>query len=217
MNKNPFATAVAATPTKKSGKNGKVEKTINGLELYAALDAAEKAIKSLKETNRPAIDTQLYDYFIGEGLKSKAQPANFRGIERSAQASCELRKKSVRSPLNEQEIEILTEAGIPTEEIVDKPETFIINPSYLGDEKLIKKVGEALGKIKDIPVDFIQKQEAKKTTVVTDETLTAVFRHADLQALLPIVSGTTIKSQLASDLLADVLKQVIELAGEKKD
>jgi hypothetical protein len=213
MSKNLFNTATVIKSPAKSGKNGaKAEVTVKGLELYAALDAAAKAIKGLQEANRGELNDQIFGHFVNEGARSHTQPANFRGIEGEASASCELRKRSTRSVLNEQEVTILAENNIPVEVIEDKPETFIINPTYLEDAKLMKKVGEQLGKITGIPADFILKQEAKRSTVASDESLAAVFKLAadKIAELLPVVGVTAIKAQTAESL-ADTLKTIAEL------
>jgi hypothetical protein len=216
-NNNLFATATVA-PAKKSTKKGaKAEVQIAGLEVYAALDAAYKTIEALKVSARENIDAQIKAYFIREGAALKAQPANFRGIDSDASASCELKKRSVRSFLNEQEVQLLEEAGIPFETIQDKPETFIINPVYLTDTALINKVGEMLGKIEGIPLDFIQKQPAKTTTVVSEESLAALFKKqlAEIETLLPILTVTAVKPTLAADKTAEALRLVAEKIAEE--
>jgi hypothetical protein len=216
MNNNLFATATTA-PVKKSVKKGaKAEVQIAGLEVYAALDAAYKTIEALKVSARENIDAQIQAYFVREGAALKAQPANFRGIESDASASCELRKRSSRSFLNEQEVQLLEEAGIPIDTIQDKPETFIINPAYLADTALMNKVGEVLGTMKGIPIDFIQKQEAKTTTVVSDESLAVLFQKtlAEIEALLPILATTAVKPTLAADKTAEALRLVAEKIAE---
>jgi hypothetical protein len=215
-NNNLFATATVA-PAKKSTKKGaKAEIQIAGLEVYAALDAAYKTIEALKVSARENIDTQIKAYFVREGAALKAQPANFRGIDSDASASCELRKRSNRSALNEQEVQLLEEAGIPVDSIQDKPETFIINPAYLADTAMMNKVGEVLGTIPGIPIDFIQKQEAQTTAVVSEESLAALFEKklADIEALLPILTTTAIKPTLAADKTAEALRLVAEKIAE---
>jgi len=215
MNNNLFATATVA-PEKKSAKKGaKAEIQIAGLEVYAALDAAYKTIEALKKDAREAIDAQIKGYFVKEGAALQAQPANFRGVDSDASASCELKKRSSRSALNEQEVQLLEEAGIPVETLQDKPETFIINPAYLSDTKLMNKVGEALGKM-GLPVDFIQKQEAVTTTVVSEASLAALFEKqlADIEALLPILTITSVKPTLAADKTAEALRLVAEKIAE---
>jgi hypothetical protein len=212
MNKNLFASATAV-PVKKSAKKAtKAEVQIKGLEVYAALDASAKAIEALKDEARVGIDIQIQEYFVREGAALQAQPANFRGIDADASASCELKKRSSRSALNEQEVQLLSEAGIPVEEIQDKAETFIINPAYLADTGLMNRVGELLGRVEGIPADFIQKQEAKRSTIVSEESLVVLFKKtlAEIEALLPILTITSVKPTLAADKTAEALRLVAE-------
>jgi hypothetical protein len=213
---NIFANATIAAPKKSTKKATKAEVKIKGLEVYAALDAAYKTIEALKVEARENINAQIQAYFVGEGAALKAQPANFRGVDADASASCELRKRSSRSFLNDQEVQLLAEAGIPVEEVQDKPETFIINPAYLSDTVLMNKIGTLLGSVKGIPADFIQKQEAKKSTVVTDESLIALFKkqEAEIETLLPVITTTAVKPTLAKDKTAEALRLVAEKIAE---
>jgi hypothetical protein len=217
--KNIFATATVAATKKSTVKGKKAEVAITGLEVYAALDAAYKTIEALKVSARENIDAQIRAYFVREGASLSAQPANFRGIDSDASASCELRKRSSRSVLNEQEVQILEEAGIPFEEIQDKPETYIINPAYLADTELMAKVGEVIASVPGMPFDFIQKQEAKKSTVVIDESLVSLFHKeaAEIEALLPLLTVTTVKPTLSADKTSEALKLVAEKIAAAAD
>jgi hypothetical protein len=212
-------TAETAPVAKKNSKKAeKVEVKIDGLRTVAALDAAEKAIKSLKDNLRGSVDAQIVDYFVNASALTKRQPENFRGIEDDAAASCELRKRSTRSPLNEVEVQILNENKISVEEVVDRAETFIINPKYVSDEKLMTRVGLTLGKIPGMPADFIQKQEARKTTVVSDAALGEVFAKPSdkIAELLRIVGVIALKPTLAKTNLAEVMGLIQELVAEEE-
>jgi hypothetical protein len=170
----------------------------------------------MKESLASSVDAQIVDFFVNASAASKRQPENFRGVEEDASASCELRKRSVRSPLNEVEVQILSENNSSVEEVVDRAETFIINPKYVTDEKLMSRVGMTLGKIPGMPADFIQKQEAKKTTVVADSALADVFaKPSDKVAeLLRIVGVIALKPTLANTDLAAVMGMIQELVAD---
>jgi hypothetical protein len=214
---NLFESAKAAPAVKKSSKKAeKVEVTIDGLRTVAALDAAEKAIKGLKESLRGSVDSQIMDYFVNASAETKRQPENFRGVEEDASASCELRKRSVRSPLNEVEVKILEENNIPFEEIADKVETYIINPKYVTDAKLMSRVGTVLGKIPGMPEDFIQLQEATKSNVVADDSLPAVFAGPTdkVAELLRVVGVIALKPKLEETNLAEVMELIRDLVAE---
>jgi hypothetical protein len=214
---NLFDSAKVAPAAKKSLKKAeKVEVEIEGLRTVAALDAAEKAIDGLKKSLRGSVDAQILDYFVNASAETKRVPENFRGVEADASASCELRKRSVRSPLNEVEVKILEENDIPFEEVTDRPETYIINPKYVTDAKLMSRVGLTLGKIPGMPEDFIQKQEATHTMVVSEESLPAVFaKPTDKVAeLLRIVGVIALKPKLDETDLPEVMELIRDLVAE---
>jgi hypothetical protein len=217
MTINPFENAKPAPAVKKNGKKmDKAEVQIDGLRTVAALDAAAKAIEGLKKGLRGTVDAQILDHFVNASAETKRQPENFRGVEEDASASCELRKRSTRSPLNEVEVKILEENKIPFEEMTDRVETFIINPAYLTDEKLIARVGAVLAKVPGMPVDFIQKQEAVKSSVVSDDSLAAVFaKPSDKVAeLLRIVGVIALKPKLDSTDLPEVMDLIRDLVAD---
>jgi hypothetical protein len=214
---NPFATAsVATSSVKKAKKNEKAEIQISGLRDLAVLDTVEKTVKSLKENVRIGINAQLTNHFADSGAKLHRQPENFRGVELDASASCELRKRSDRSVLNDQEIALLESEGIPFSEIVDREETFIINPAYAQDAKLLGKVGTVLGKIPGMPADFIQKQTAVRRTVVSDESLPAVFAKdaGKIAELLAVVGVLAVKPKLEATDISEALDAIKELIAE---
>ena len=95
-------------------------------------------------------------------------------------------------------------------------ETFIINPAYITDEKLMNRVGMTLAKIPGMPADFIQKQEARTTTVVSEETLSAVFaKPTDKVAeLLRIVGVIACKPTLNGTDLSEVMELIRDLVTE---
>ena len=214
---NLFDNAKVAPTAKKNGKKAdKVEVKIDGLHTVAALDAAEKAIKGLKESLRGTIDAQILDYFVNASAETKRQPENFRGYEENASASCELKKRSTRSPLNEVEVKILSENNVPFEEVTDRAETFIINPKYVSDDKLMMRVGMTLGKIPGMPPDFIQKQEAVRSTVVSEESLPAVFSGPTdkVAELLRIVGVIALKPKLDETNLPEIMELIRDLVAE---
>jgi hypothetical protein len=209
-----FATAKKAGSTKKKGgKAEKERKAIPGLEVYSKLDALEKNIAALKEVARLKVDILVRELFIDKALATGTKPESFRGYEGTAEASVEYRKRSTASALNDVEKELLKTFNIPTEEVADRPETFIINPAYAKDNALLKKVGAALKKV-DLPEDFLQVQEATIKTVVTNETLAAVFTTKKLEvveALFSVVGLTAYKPVVADFDPAEAAKELAEM------
>lgn len=168
---------------------------IEGLENYAALDALEKAVKTLKETARVAVTDAATDIFVNTGTKINAKPENFKAMEGNATASIQLKQRSSASGLTEIEAAQLDEAGIPTQVVEDRPETYIFNPAHL--EWLAKNgaaVSKALIKL-GAPDDVIQLQESTKKTVTTAESLDVLFAKPakTINELIAIVGSIAVR------------------------
>lgn len=226
---NVFANAKTHTKAAKAAaKPDKQKVEIEGLSAYAALDAVEKAVKALKETDRAPINEQMLDHFVAEGLRIGRRPENFRGIEDAtfhnpesdtdesgfeSSASMELRARSTASALDEAAQGLLLANGIPVEEVEDRPETFIVNPAYANDAKVLEDVSKALSKIKGLPADFIMKQESTKKVVVAEGSLDAVFadRTRDpglVRELLKVVGVLAVKPKLTATDIFSAIKIV---------
>jgi hypothetical protein len=195
---NLFAEA-KKVPAKKAAAKKAEEPRVEtaGLEVYAAIDALEKQLKALKATVRPELDALMIGHFVNNG------PENYKGEEGQATASLELRKRSSASALNDSEQELLADSNISTEVVEDRPETYIINPAYAGDAKLLKKVSDAISKVAGLPTDFLQFQESTKKTVVTETSMTEVFRLNDkttIASLIPVVGTLAIKPKTTASV-----------------
>lgn len=214
---NLFTSAkTVAAKTSKAKKPTVPAVEVEGLENYAALDALEKAVKTLKETARATVNTASKEIFVDAGTKINAKPENFKGKEGNATASIELKKRSSASGLSDIEIEQLAKAGIPTEEVADRDETYIFNPAHL--EWLAKNgaaVSKALIKL-GAPADIIQLQEASKKTVTTTESLDVLFTKPAkiVNELLTIVGTIAIKPSFEDqDKAFDLVRKLAGKVG----
>lgn len=205
-----FDEAKKVKPAAKSAKKTKLEVATPGLQEYAAIDAAIKALTALKDTTGAAIKSDMQDKFVELGAASKTRPESYTGVEGMATASMELRARASSSPLSSDEIELLTEKGIPTEVVTATVETFIINPAYAFNTALLGKIEKTLKSVKGIPDDLFLKQDGTSKTVLAEGALDSVFKHdADTIAdLLPITSVMAIKPKLATDDLGEALKLI---------
>jgi hypothetical protein len=214
-----FADAkVVAAKAPKKEKATKPHHELTGLLKFAAIKNAIESLETLKTTFEQQVKGQMLKHFINSGAETGTKPANFEGSDGLATASCELRKRSVKSILSLEDKTLLTDYNIPVEEVKSDIETYIINPAYLADTKLMSKVEAALNKIVGMPIDFIMKQEAVTTYTVSDATVDAVFALKDkakLEKLAPIVTTLAIKSKLDNDnIVAETVRTL--LLGEKK-
>jgi hypothetical protein len=199
-------------PAKKSSEKVKREEDTfptAGLELYAEIDALEKALAALKKTVRGDVEASMKDHFVAHG------PENYKGRDGQASASLELRKRSSASGLSEAEQLLVSVHDIETEVVEDRPETYVINPAYAQDPKTLKKVAAALSKIKDLPEDFLMYQESTKKTVMTEHSIEQVFKINDpdtIRELLPIVGTLAIKPKTTKSI-TEVVETIKEVLG----
>jgi hypothetical protein len=193
--------AVAKKPAK--GKPTKVQVEMDGLEEYAALCAAVEALQGQKAVFEAKLKSEMSDRFIAIGCKEKRKPESFDAIDGNAHGNMQLRLRSSRSALTVDECEILDDENIPYTLDVKVEETFIINPEYAGDMKLLGKVEEALKSVKGLPDDFIQKQVGEKSNIATDESITAVFGKEPKKAakLLPLVTCLAIRAKIKGNFM----------------
>ncbi len=206
-----FATApVLAKPAKKK-RDDRIEVAIKRLEDLAAVQATIKSLKAMEETMMDDVKDQITEWFLTNGCATQEQPDNFRGIDGDATASCELRKRSSASALSDDEQAILAEHNIPMETATEVEETFVINPAYLTDSKLMEKVAKALNGVKGIPDDFIMQQPGRKKVIIGEAAVGAAFKKPIniARKLLSIVAVPAVKTTISGIMAAKVTKKLI--------
>lgn len=218
-----FANAEKVATSKKSSKPEVAKVVVEGLEQAAALDAVIKALTAVRDTKMAEIKTSNVEHWVAEGMKTHKRPENFRGTEGAAEASCELRARAVSSPVKPEEAILLKEHGITMTEVVDTVDTYVINPAYMTNMKVMAAVEEALKSAKGIPADLFQKQDGKSKTVVAATAFDELFDPkkkrtiADMETLLPIIGSPALKMTYDESKLVeafDVARKV--LGGEAK-
>lgn len=201
------AKSVKKTAAKKSEKE---RIGVTGLENYAVVDKVVKAFTALQKTLGEEVKDEMVGIFAGIGKQTKKRPENFTGFEGGdVTASCELRCRPSNSPLTDEEVDLLTAADIPFQEV---PETYLINPAYSTDASLLEKVAKALESVKGLPEDFILKQDGKR--VASAESIDKVFEKGLATSLLPLVVVPAVKPVVGEKItLVDALERVKKLAG----
>lgn len=182
-----------ATPKAKKQTN---EIELKGLEASAALDAMIKKLTTLKATIDGDLKSEAEAIFAKQGLEKKAKPENFKGVDGLATASVQLKKRSSASALSDEDVALLKEHKVSVQTDEQVVSTYVINPAYKDDQKLLEKVGKAIEKVAGVPADFILLQEGKAKTVTTDTSIDEVFAtgNADTVALLlPLVATIALK------------------------
>jgi hypothetical protein len=206
---NMFTKAkVAAKPAKPSKVKDKPEVVVNGLADLAAVDALMKSLAAIKETLEADVKAQTLAHFKTQVAQTK-KIENFRGVDDGASASCEFRKRSSASALNEAELDLLNRFKVPTGEKVIVEECFRVNPKYTGDSVLLEKISKAISKVKDVPEDFIELQEGVTKTVVTEETIaTACKDSAVFDAVATVIGTLALKPKLDETDTAEIIETV---------
>lgn len=216
-----FSTAavVKAPPKGKSKVDDRATHEVKGLEDLALVCAARKNFEAVEETLGGPIKAQLREQFIEAGLAAKKRPDNYRGLERTATASCEFRKRGTNQPLNEAEIAAFERYGIPTEKVVIVPAAFIINPAYIEDKETLAKVSKVLLDA-GIPADLFMRQEEQSKICVPEAALDVLFTKKPdvVEKMFDSVAVLGIKPKLEEDVSIDVvLKAAAKLAkGEEE-
>lgn len=200
-----FASAKTVTLVTKSPAKGKPSKPVDlieGWEELCALDAVSKALAGLVTIKKQAIEEgPVTELLVSRGLATGRKPESLSPVEGEGKGSAYIAKRSTRSALSEEELELLTETvgeealGSYTETVEALPALLAVNPAYANDEALLRKIDKALSGIKDIPEDFIVQQEAVSKTVVSDEATNAMFKLTPekLDAVFSILAGISMR------------------------
>jgi hypothetical protein len=206
---NLFKTAkVAAQPVKATKSKDKAEVQITGLGDLAAVDALIKTLSAVKETLEADVKAQALEEFKDQ-VHEHRKYENFRGVDGGASASCEFRKRSSASALNEADIDLLNRYGLPFGQNVQVESCYRINPKYTGDSALLEKISKAISKVKDVPEDFIEIQEGVSKTVVTEDTINMACKNPEaFDAVATVIGTLAIKPKLEDTDTVGVLDTV---------
>lgn len=212
------AKTIKAPATK--GRKAEAETVeIKGMERYAAIKAAIDTLTALAGVEEAAIKALMATRFVQQGCAPEKQcrPDNFKGIEGTAEGSCQLKIRSTASVLSEDEQKLLAQHEIPFERVIKTQEAFLINPAYTNNMALLAKVEEALEGV-ELPEDFLMKQEEVSVPVVTEESMNAVFKKdsATAEILLPVVTTMAIRPKIEGDFWA-ILDEVMQPTVEETE
>lgn len=191
-------------PVKKAGS--KVEVSMDGLKQFAEIDALIKALSAVQATLDADIKGRALNYFI-ENAGGK-RPESFRAIEGIASASIELRKRSSRSALTDQEVEQLTKFGATPEKAIVVQKMFGFNPKYTEDQAVLAKIETALTKVSDLPEDLIVVQEEKSGYIVGEDTIDKAFKLGATAEVVLMVGTLAVKPKLDETDIGVIIESV---------
>jgi hypothetical protein len=207
-----FASAkkVALAPkTTAKGKPTKPVDLIEGWEELCALDVVSKALAGLVTVKKLSLEEgPITDLLVTRGLATGRKPESLSPVEGEGKGSAYIAKRSTKSPLSEEEIELLTETvgeeALPSyvEMVEDRPALLAVNPEYASDEALLRKIDRALKSVKDIPEDFIIETEAVSKTVVADGAVNEMFKLSPekLEAVFALLAGISLRPVYGASL-----------------
>lgn len=140
------AKAQKAAAPKKAGKVASADINVEDLRMYAALNAASKAIATMVDTLKESVNDQALEEFL-----NRQNAKSIKGADGDTNASLQLRRRTSRSFLSEQELATLTELNIATKKSADSK--VYINPAYADNDEMADKVFAALEGV--VPEDFL--------------------------------------------------------------
>lgn len=207
-----FKDAQIIDPTpKKKGKKGDEPVSIKGLRQYAEVVALFKTLEGVKKTLEEDIKGQGFDVFF-ERIDGRSKPENFKGAEAGASASFEFRKRTTRSELSQDEIDLLKKFNVTVGEEELSRQMYGINPKYAGNNDLLGAVEAALKDI--VPADFIVLQPRKVKYIVDDATVDSAFKLVDVpREVVEAVTTLAVKSKLDDTNIKTIIEQVKVLLG----
>ena len=206
IKKNLFAKAGKVAAPAKAAKKNKDEVQLPGLQQVAELDALIKALSAAKASLEAGVKSAGFDHFFNEAQATAKRPDNFRGLDGTASASIEMRKRSTASALSADEIAMLEANGLTVEKAVAVQEMFGVNPSYATDTALLEKVSAALEDI--VPTDFFVVQEEKSKFVVSEETMEKAFAIKAPREIIQSISTMAIKPKLEVTDISVIMENV---------
>ncbi len=193
MAKNLFE---SASPAAKAGlkKSSRDYETVDGVEMCASINVVEDTLAALRELHEGDVKVAMQNRTVALGAQHHKHPGNYFGEEGDGEASLQIKKRASNSKLDENQVAMLTQYGIPFETV---PNSYKLNPKYVENETLMKKVNAALNKIPDMPDDIWVEVPGK--AIVNDESIAAVFRLNDkdtINNLLPLVTTLAVAATL---------------------
>lgn len=208
----PFKNAKTLAPTAPAKKGSKARQVeIGNLKNLATLVAIKKSVESMIEAFEEDVKSQAVVEFVKTGSAAKARPANFEGIDGSATASVQLKKKASNIALSAEEIDLLARFKISTEKRTDVHGTYVFDPEALKDEAKMEAIAKLLEDAGHD--DVIRYQEERSKTVVADAALDEVFKldPVVIGDILPVIASIAVKPKVDEDEIAEVIASLSKL------
>lgn len=210
MSRFSNARTSAGTAKKTASSKKTDEVAIRDLRELAVVTAAIKNLEALKSTLAESVNEQITDRFVATHKGSR--PKNFKGLDTDATASCQLRKRSSRSNLSENDMELLRRVGVSMEE--SESTMFFINREYAHDADLLERISAAIDSVEGAPEDFILSTPEKFVTTdkSLDEAFAAGLSGDALRSVLKVVGTVASRTKFSGDV-ASAIAELLKDAG----
>lgn len=208
----PFKNAKTLAPTAPAKKGSKARQVeIGNLKNLATLVAIKKSVESMIEAFEEDVKSQAVVEFVKTGAAAKARPDNFEGIDGSATASVQLKKKASNIALSAEEVDLLARFKIPTEKRTDVHGTYVFDPEALKDEAKMEAIAKLLEDAGHD--DVIRYQEERSKTVVAEKALDEVFKldPVVIGDILPVIASIAVKPKVDEAEIAEVIASLSKL------
>ena len=176
------------------------------LDMVAGIKAIQDSLEAVYETYYQDVTDKMVEKFVSDTLFHHKRPDNFKGLGAMSDASCELKKRSVKSALKPEEAKFLADNGVSLGEEVIKEaveERFFFNEKVVMNPAIAEKVSKALSEIPELKgMDVVFKQEARPAvvaTVATDASFDDIAKLSDantIRTAYKMVATTSIRSKL---------------------
>jgi hypothetical protein len=223
---NLFAGAKTVADDTPKKKGVKKEVFIKELDVYTAIDTMIKTLEGVKDIYRKPVIDAMETEFVNDTLLCQERPENFKGKGLSSEASCEMKKRSSKSPLSVTELAILAQHKVETEKLIVSPartESFMMSPDVMEAlnshpdlaNDLSAAMMKVLGKVPDLKgKDIILRVPAKEeesVQVIKDSSFddaAKILNKDDLKQVLGIIGTLSIKPKMTDDKLETVLNLI---------
>jgi len=179
-----FKVKASSTPKKGSGS----DQDIDGVEILAAASLILKNLESKIKEQDTKVRDKVKEIFYTAALENKERPENFKATDKTATASCQLRKKGSNVLMDPEVAEILDKHKISYDKEAVVEQRYVFNPEVLNDPETRQAISEALSshpKLKGKDIIQVQNAEIKRT--VGEKTLEEIAaKIKDLELLMKL-------------------------------
>jgi len=198
---NIFKNAETIPTESKKKKESMPVVDINGIEIISAINSVIGYLNKIKADQENKTKDEILNCFVESVTASKARPKSFEGIDGDVSATCMFKMKPKNSAISGDDAKVLKKYRVGTTTVDKGVTTYLINPKYATNEKLLEKISKTLLDNPFLPQDLFLKQEPSTSIIIDQENVDAVWKKSKsaLTALLPVIGTIAIKTTKGTD------------------